>query len=343
MIPDNLKRKFTQSQKKIEIKIKDSFDILDNSTKIDFDPIIPDLQIEGGAEFLLVAPGGTGKTFLLMDMMIKSVVGEAIFPNGEKPKKEINALFLDYETGEKTYKRRLVRLCHNKNYDYNMLKRLNYCNFEHKLNSPEIMEALEEIINYRKINLLVIDNLRAATSEKMNDQQAAEPLTRLRAVAQRTGCAVIMVHHTSKSGSEHEDTAGSGTQAFTDSVETKLVMKKDGEYINVVIGKMNNYAPKPFAFKISDIGDFDSKTQKTAGIEIEYITDISISSSNKKEKVNYKERILETLDGKQLTKTEIIEKTIGKKIEKYKAINELIESGEISEENGIFEIKEAAE
>jgi hypothetical protein len=97
------------------------------------------------------------------------------------------------------------------------------------LTLPEHQDRLEVAIRQVEAKLLVIDPITAYLSETINTnndasvRRATTPLTDL---AQRTGCAVLLVRHLNKSGELKAKYRGGGSIAFTGAARAVLVVEE---------------------------------------------------------------------------------------------------------------------
>ena len=134
------------------------------------------------------------------------------------------------------------------------------------LNDPRI----ESAINKMGARLLVLDPLQAYLGEnaEMNRADGIRPIMKhLAAVAERTGCAIIIIGHMNKAGGSKGIYRGLGSIDITAVARSVLLVGrvKSNPSIRVMAQLKNNLAPEgtSFAFEINDnssvrwIGEYD--------------------------------------------------------------------------------------
>ena len=123
------------------------------------------------------------------------------------------------------------------------------------LDTPEFLVHLRELA--RKYKLITIDTLAAGSSGDENDARFAAPLKAMKAIAEETGCAFVVLHHTRKSkegDDDRETTRGSGAIFNALDIELKLFRVKDSEAFMVKQTKARvSKACKPFVVTVTDL------------------------------------------------------------------------------------------
>jgi hypothetical protein len=128
------------------------------------------------------------------------------------------------------------------------------------LNSEEHLAQIEAVILKYQIKLVVIDSLRGAHGGEENSSKMAEPLQRLAEIGQRTGAAIIVIHHTRKLQADEEisDNSSRGSNAIIAMVRSQIgIYQPDpkNEWRKLLMLKENlGLRPTPIGFRISSAG-----------------------------------------------------------------------------------------
>jgi len=124
-------------------------------------------------------------------------------------------------------------------------------------NHPASLEVLEELIRERGARLVVVDVLTAFLSgarDSYRDHDMRAALRPLASLAERTGCALVVVRHVRKSAGGKAITAGGGSIAIGGAARSVLLVDKDPEddKRRVLASVKCNLAPPPpsLAFRI---------------------------------------------------------------------------------------------
>jgi RecA-family ATPase len=117
------------------------------------------------------------------------------------------------------------------------------------LSLPEDQDRLELAMRKVDAKLLIIDPITAYLSETINsnnDASVRRALTPLADLAQRTGCAILLVRHLNKSGDLKAKYRGGGSIAFTGSARAVLVVDEHPEQPGLmVLARVKNNLAKP--------------------------------------------------------------------------------------------------
>jgi hypothetical protein len=124
-------------------------------------------------------------------------------------------------------------------------------------NNPASLVVLEELIRATGAGLVIVDVLTAFLSgarDSYRDHDMRGALRPLASLAERTGCAIVVVRHLRKSGGGKAITAGGGSIAIGGAARSVLLVDKDPEddERRVVASVKCNLAPPPpsLAFRI---------------------------------------------------------------------------------------------
>ncbi|MEW9836225.1 helicase RepA family protein [Mesorhizobium marinum] len=181
----------------------------------------------------LVAPGGAGKSALMMVEAVAMATGRELL-KGEKPVRPLRVWYHNAEDDRDEMHRRLAGvLLHfgmthadlNGNLILSSGRDMSVTLARQAANGPEILPGVVDgIVDQAKaldVDVIVLDPLGAMHTLPENSNEAANLLSgALRKIAQRTGAAIVLLHHTSKQAATDMDAAGTaasrGASAFTD-------------------------------------------------------------------------------------------------------------------------------
>lgn len=99
------------------------------------------------------------------------------------------------------------------------------------------LKALEKAIVRDNVDLVIIDPLASAGGlrDENNNAEMGALATRLRTLAGKTGCALLLVHHTTKEGSGSLDTnAGRGAGALKSAMRWIVSFRKKADNWSVI-------------------------------------------------------------------------------------------------------------
>jgi hypothetical protein len=128
------------------------------------------------------------------------------------------------------------------------------------LTNPDHLAAIEDKICRYKVKLFVIDSLRGAHGEDENNSRIGQNVQAIAAIAERTGAAGVIVHHTRKLEPGEELTANSirGSNAIVSMFRSTIGIDRpdpDSDWCRGRQLKENlGLAPKPVGFLITSDG-----------------------------------------------------------------------------------------
>ena len=142
-------------------------------------------------------------------------------------------------------------------------------------------ERIERAIRQNNARLLIIDPIQAflGPNVDMNRANEVRPILRkIGDVAQRTGCAIVLIGHLNKATGQQSGYRGLGSIDFTAGVRSVLVIgkSKDDPNLRIMVHDKSSLAPAgtSLAFLLGDeegfrwVGDFDiSAEELLSGIE----------------------------------------------------------------------------
>lgn len=213
-----------------------------------------------GMVTMVLGPPGVGKSAFALHCLVRPIImgGANWFSGTRGPDKRGQVLWCDTEGSSAITVQRLkdwglppgrIRVP----FEDDVLRPINLADDEH-------IDQIELAVNRYKIKLVVIDSLRGAHSGDENSSKVAEVLSSLAAIAERTRCAVVIIHHTRKIQADQEISADSsrGSNAITAMVRSQLGIdrpNKDSEWCRLQMLKENlGIRPQPIGFHISSTG-----------------------------------------------------------------------------------------
>ncbi|CAN5901001.1 hypothetical protein BH11MYX4_BH11MYX4_01810 [soil metagenome] len=121
-------------------------------------------------------------------------------------------------------------------------------------------DKLEAIIVEKGAKLLIIDPLMAflgGRTDSHRDQDIRRAMRPLSVIAERTGCAIVLVRHLNKSGGTSAMYRGGGSIAIGGAARSVVLVAKDPdrEDVRIVASVKSNLGPPPTALAFSIVSD----------------------------------------------------------------------------------------
>jgi hypothetical protein len=214
--------------------------------------------VPAGMVTLLVAEPGEGKSALAMYGLVRPVVTGCSWFNLSAGPKPGFALWVDTESCAAINVQRIA--------DWGLpadrilvpfaddpLKAVSLIDEDH-------LAQIEAVVVKRRCRLVVVDSLRGSHGEDENNSRVGRVVQNLGTIAERTGTAVVLIHHCRKLAVDEEATANSarGSNAIVALCRSQLIIDrpdKTSEWRRLRVGKENlGISPKPVGFKISTAG-----------------------------------------------------------------------------------------
>lgn len=124
---------------------------------------------------------------------------------------------------------------------------------------PRDIAVIEKIINQHRVRLCVVDVVMAYLSGKVDshrDQDVRGVLHQLAAMAERTGCTIVLVRHMNKSGGSSALYRGGGSIGIIGAARAAFLVGRDPEDFErrIVACTKSNLAPHPpaLAYRLID-------------------------------------------------------------------------------------------
>ncbi|QGQ21206.1 AAA family ATPase [Gimesia benthica] len=160
-----------------------------------------------GQPGLMAGGQKTCKTNTASDLAISLATGTR-FLDRFKVNERCNVAFFSCESGEPVLKDNNTRVAKSKGIDPGSIENLFYCFDVPSLDSKSDLEQIQQFIEEREIDVLIIDPFYL-TANLGNDAgnlfvvgEKLKPLTKL---GQDTGCTVVLIHHTRKNTGQKDN------------------------------------------------------------------------------------------------------------------------------------------
>ena len=197
-----------------------------DSIKLEPRPWLVDGFLLRKSVMALVAPGGTGKSSFALTLSCSIAAGTDVLGLGLR--ESTNVMLLSYEDDKSEIERRYKAVCkkHNLSFEQHNVylpnKPIQLFDLEGSQPTPTLSaRGLSDHLIERDIGLLVIDPLSLINPADENSNSAmAKVIQELSLIARLANCAVLLVHHTRKTG-KNEKVKGNadmsrGAKALTD-------------------------------------------------------------------------------------------------------------------------------
>lgn len=221
--------KIANIKKEAPLRIINGTRIMEQITPVDW--TIEHLLIGPGRPTLIAGYGYSGKTVFAQYLATCVSSGSRLF--GMHFVKQGEVLHLDYEQGDHATRSRYQRLTRGASADADAIRQnLSAGIFPALyLNSAGFEAALEEACKGK--TMCVIDSLAAACpGVDENSTEVRKHIDKLTRVSERTGCAMVLIHHSGKSSkdkSTDQRQAPRGSSAILDACGTVFIMNSPGK------------------------------------------------------------------------------------------------------------------
>ena len=184
--------------------------------------------IASGSTGMIVAPRGLGKSLLVMHIAYAVAGGKRLHPWGSGSGSVV--VYLDGEMKKKEFHDRLQQIMNrdtkhgSKALVAGNLHLIGRDAFEHVIgfiDNEEDQTFIESMLP-ESCRLLIVDNLSAWTSSAREDGTAFAPIKRWLSRLRTKGIAVLLVHHTGKTGSSQR-----GTSIHEDMLDYSILLREN--------------------------------------------------------------------------------------------------------------------
>ena len=177
---------------------------------------------------LLSAPRGLGKSLLAMNIGYSVACGKRLLPWGVGA--GVVVVYLDGEMHSRTFQKRLRQIRSRDTKDktaaiamqnLHIISRDSFGDVIGYIDIEQDQLRIEELLP-ENTALLIVDNLSAWTSSSREDGSAFAPIKRWLARLRAKGIAVLLVHHTGKSGSDQR-----GSSVHEDMLDYSILLSEE--------------------------------------------------------------------------------------------------------------------
>ena len=165
----------------------------------DSDPWWGDTLFAKEQKLLLTGAAGVGKTFFALNLAgalekDEPFIGEEVYPKGNK------ILYIDAEVQLSKMKERIINI--SKKYDMSHVHFFNcQSNWGISLIEVDHVDAICDIVNENGYNIVILDCLAEFHNGDENSEHDIKTVCdSIDYIIKKTGCSIILVHHTGRSG-----------------------------------------------------------------------------------------------------------------------------------------------
>lgn len=305
----------------------------------------PDYLVDGlfvrGSLGLLVAYGSSLKTWLAMALLLASATGSDWLGRSCR---QAEVCLIDFESGDYELRRRVQMIARGHGYatpiaGFTFASMPDVC-----LAEDAFFEAIEPLA--RRFGIIVVDSLAAGSGGvDENDARFARPLQRLKAIASKTGCVIILIHHSRKTtgdGKTDEREMVRGSSAIFNAVDVVLGLTRGEEGLFVVRQSKarGGKSVEPFTVRVDDVGP--DACRVTAG---SFHEEQGAAGSSSRTLQIYKTKILQLLATEKDLKSgsAVFRRTKGRKATVLGALDELQELELVVVHEGAFRLRSEVE
>lgn len=248
-----------------------------------FEWLCEELGMMKGRVIMMAAYGDSGKTFAAQELLLSVAAGTGRAWGGAAIGLSGPVVHVDYEQGRDITRWRYQRLAHGMGLDLaalgSALGLVSVCGYP-LTDTARAEEHLVKLLSGKAA--AIIDNLCAACpGVDENSAAIAAPLYMLGRVTDRTGCAIIMIHHEGKEPADQRQGRRKKAQRVRghSSIHGALgglvsFEKEEGGVFAIQQTKETmGEARPPRRFMLVDVGPVDANTRKTVGIRLEWVPD----------------------------------------------------------------------
>lgn len=167
-----LSRAITKAQDAY-LSVDRSISTADIEAPVTLEFIVPDICVDDGIN-ILFGTGSGGKTWLLMKMALAVSRGTEYLG---RPTKQRNVLYVDFETGEKTYGYRMRRICAGEGLSLEDARHVRFWNGK-GIPFEDQVESIKRCCEENQIGLICLDHIAAACGGDANEQSVASRFAR---------------------------------------------------------------------------------------------------------------------------------------------------------------------
>lgn len=289
--------------------------------------IIKRFDLAEGSLGLLCGTGNSGKTMLVQYLACCVSSGKPMFGSFEVKKGSVN--HVDMEQSEDQTQRRYERLANFLELTELAVSRVT---LQNRLDSkPEFLEQVEEemIDLCSESTLTIIDSLKAVSAAEENSADIEVVLKLLKRVAEKTSCAILLVHHKGKGKDAKQ--SGRGHSSIYDSVDVQIDLDVENEVYQLSCAK--NRDGRFFdgiKYQLLDKGNFNFEQNCSEILAFDLLQD-----DVKNKKADMKGKVLEVLSTEgELKQGDLFEKVKGDRNRFIEILALLIKMKHVEEKKG---------
>lgn len=232
--------------------------------------ICRELQLAPGRPILFTAAAGTGKTWVLVSLLLAVAAGRSSWLDRYSLQRTGPVLHLNADMGERALRRRYQRLARGMGLSLEEMDKSVFL-----FNSGQLPDGfsllgdgaeafLVRAIEETRACLVLIDALRPLLGgADENKSEASEALRVLLRVSERTGATVAVIHHQGKPGKDEGGPRSSqhkarGSSAFVDACDATFSLEPAGfpDGLCITQGKASmGQKNEPLFVRLADVGD----------------------------------------------------------------------------------------
>jgi predicted transcriptional regulator len=248
------------------------------------------LKIAKGDLAIVCAAGGSGKSMFLQYLSLCASKGLPLF--GSFPITQGRVLHIDQEQGQILTQRRYERLAEGLGLDHQTLD-IDYARIEERMDrEPNKMQAMEDafVEMISGYHFVIIDSLKKISCADENSDQIEVILNMLKHAAERSGSAIVLIHHKGKGNGSAKQT-GRGHSSIYDSVDLQLDLDAANGVYEISCAKIRDGNQfDGFKYSMADSGDFITEQDCSEALEFQLLQE-----SVKNRVVSARVAILESL------------------------------------------------
>lgn len=302
--------------------------------KVSFDSLpirqflIERFDISPGSLVILCATGCSGKTMFMQYLACCVGGNKPMF--GQFPVKHGGVVHIDQEQSFAQTNLRYIRLANGlqiEEYDIERTKLKYRLDDSQNLNPDETEKELEDLCK-DKI-LLIVDSLKASSCVDENSAEIEKLLKMFKRVAEKTSCAIIVVHHKGKGKDAKQ--SGRGHSSIYDSCDVQIDLEVNNEVYELSCAK--NREARFFdgiKYQLVDAGEYIQSQHCMEQLQFHLLQD-DIKST----KQSQREKIIEALtENEQLKYNGLYDLVLGDKGKFGTVLEAMVEFKEISKVDG---------
>lgn len=270
----------------------------------DTDYILSRLELSRGTLAILCATGYSGKSLLIQYLSTCVSAGKDFLGS---PTRQGKVIHIDQEQSERQTLLRYSRIGYGMGLTSLDVRRVVLDRYLDDPNLNPKNTEQELVARLLGATLVVIDSLKGLTCVDENSSEIDVVVKMLKRVAEKTGCAIVLIHHKGKNNGSGQKQSGRGHSSIYDSVDVQIDLDTNGTTYHLSCSKNREGRLFPgIEYQINDTGDFITGKKCTAGIQFSVLQD---NVQTKTTKLNHK--IMELLHERSSMKQQELYDEVG--------------------------------